>query len=62
MLTSGFLLILQVLQAYEKEGFSMLLRAFNEPAYLEKLTGLDKLQAESEAILESVDWEEEDEL
>ena len=39
----------------------MLLRAFNEPAYLEKLTGLDKLQEESEAILEGVeDWEEDE--
>lgn len=39
----------------------MLLRAFNEPGYLEKLTGLDKLYDEGEAALESVDWEDEDE-
>ena len=36
----------------------MLLRAFNETDYLEKLTGLDELHKESEAILENVEWEE----
>jgi len=51
----------QVLRAYETEGFPMLLRAFNETGFLEKLTGLDKLYSEGEAIMESVDWEEEDE-
>ena len=39
----------------------MLLQAFNDQKYLEKLTGLDKLYSESEAVMESVDWEEEDE-
>jgi ubiquitin-like modifier-activating enzyme ATG7 len=36
----------------------MMLRAFNEVGYLEKLTGLDKLYEEGEAVLEQVDWEE----
>jgi hypothetical protein len=39
----------------------MLLHAFNEPGYLEKLMGLDKLHGDGEAALESVDWDEEDE-
>ena len=51
----------QVLKAYEKEGFPMLLRAFNETGFLENLTGLDKLYNEGEAALESVDWEEDGE-
>ena len=38
----------------------MLLQAFNDPEYLEKLTGLDKLHDEGEAALEAVDWDEED--
>jgi ubiquitin-like modifier-activating enzyme ATG7 len=38
----------------------MLLRAFNEEGYLEKLTGLDKLYEEGEAALESVDWDEDE--
>ena len=38
----------------------MLLRAFNEPDFLEKLTGLDKLYAEGQAALDNVDWEVED--
>ncbi|THG93509.1 hypothetical protein EW026_g7746 [Hermanssonia centrifuga] len=46
-----------VLEAYEKEGFPVLLRAFNEPGYLEALTGLDKLYDEGEAALASVDWD-----
>ncbi|ELU42355.1 autophagy protein 7 [Rhizoctonia solani AG-1 IA] len=47
-----------VLKEYESRGFEMALRAFNETGYLEKLTGLDKLHADSEAAMESVDWVE----
>ncbi|KIM80534.1 hypothetical protein PILCRDRAFT_789269 [Piloderma croceum F 1598] len=50
-----------VLKAYETHGFEMMLQAFNEPGYLEKLTGLDKLYDEGEAALENVDWDEDDE-
>ncbi|OAX41208.1 E1-like protein-activating [Rhizopogon vinicolor AM-OR11-026] len=50
-----------VLKAYEEQGFDMLLTAFNEPGYLESLTGLDKLYNEGDAALESVDWEDSDE-
>ncbi|KAG8950091.1 Autophagy protein 7 [Tulasnella sp. 424] len=49
-----------VIKAYESEGFPMLLKAFNEVGYLEKLTGLDKLHSEGEAALEAVDWDEDD--
>lgn len=34
----------------------MLLEAFNDNDYLERLTGLDKLKAETEAMLEGVEW------
>ncbi|XP_038067889.1 ubiquitin-like modifier-activating enzyme ATG7 [Patiria miniata] len=37
-----------VLERYETEGFEFLLRAFNEPHYLEDLTGLTKLHADTE--------------
>ncbi|KAJ1301333.1 hypothetical protein OPQ81_003733 [Rhizoctonia solani] len=47
-----------ILKEYESRGFEMALRAFNETGYLEKLTGLDKLHADSEAAMESVDWVE----
>lgn len=50
-----------VLKAYEKEGFGMMLKAFNDVKYLESLTGLDKLFDEGEAALEKVDWDEEGE-
>ncbi|KAF8513191.1 hypothetical protein JB92DRAFT_2924654 [Gautieria morchelliformis] len=50
-----------VINAYETQGFDMLLKAFNESGYLEKLTGLDQLHNEGEAALESVDWDEDDE-
>ncbi|THH04091.1 hypothetical protein EW145_g5776 [Phellinidium pouzarii] len=49
-----------ILQAYEKQGFDVLLRAFNETGYLETLTGLDKLHDEGEAALESVDWDDDE--
>jgi ubiquitin-like modifier-activating enzyme ATG7 len=47
-----------VVEEYKKEGFNMLLRAFNDSDYLEKLTGLDELHRESEAIMGDVDWDE----
>lgn len=46
-----------VLAAYEADGVGTLLRACNEPRFLEQLTGLDKLYDEGEAALENVDWE-----
>ncbi|EJD01962.1 ubiquitin-like conjugating enzyme [Fomitiporia mediterranea MF3/22] len=49
-----------VLQAYEKEGFDMFLNAFNDTKYLEKLTGLDKLHIEGEALLEAMEGAEWD--
>lgn len=36
----------------------MLLKAFNDTAYLEKLTGLDELHKESEAMMDEVEWSE----
>ncbi|KAH9507472.1 Autophagy protein 7 [Bulinus truncatus] len=35
----------KVIEAYEAEGFNFLLRAFNEPGYLEDLTGLSAMQS-----------------
>ncbi|KAI8989203.1 E1-like protein-activating [Trametes punicea] len=52
-----------VLKAYEKDGFDMLLRAFNETEFLPSLTGLDKLYEEAQAAIENddlVDAEEDD--
>jgi len=50
----------QIVSAYEKEGYEMLSKAFEDAKYLERVTGLDKLYEESEALLESVDWAEEE--
>ncbi|ORX34367.1 hypothetical protein BD324DRAFT_643368 [Kockovaella imperatae] len=47
-----------VVDAYRKDAFDMLIRAFNEVDYLEKLTGLDELHKDSEAMMENLDWEE----
>lgn len=38
---------LQVLDHYRQEGFEFLRRAFNEPLYLEELTGLKQMQQET---------------
>lgn len=46
------------MEEYKKEGFKMLLQAFNDTDYLEKLTGLDQLHKESEAMMDDVDWDE----
>ncbi|CAD6884834.1 unnamed protein product [Tilletia controversa] len=51
-----------VVAAYREEGEKMLFDAFGEEGYLEKLTGLDKLMAETDGLLdEELDWDEEDE-
>ncbi|KAG5340089.1 hypothetical protein C0989_002791 [Termitomyces sp. Mn162] len=49
-----------VLREYEKAGFEMMLKAFNDTKYLPKLTGLDALYNEGEEALEKIDWDEED--
>ena len=40
----------------------MLLQAFNDPLYLERLTGLDKMHAETEAMLGDgdIDWDSDE--
>lgn len=38
----------------------MLLQAFNDVKFLEKLTGLDKLFEEGEDALRDIDWHEEE--
>ncbi|SPO41638.1 probable APG7 - component of the autophagic system [Pseudozyma flocculosa] len=50
-----------VVDAYRRDGFDMLLRAFNEDQFLERLTGLDKMYAEADEIEAALDWEEDDE-
>ncbi|KZO99221.1 hypothetical protein CALVIDRAFT_561615 [Calocera viscosa TUFC12733] len=49
-----------VVKAYEKDGFRMVQRACDETGYLEELTGLKELYSESEAVMEAVDWDEDD--
>ncbi|EGG00390.1 uncharacterized protein MELLADRAFT_118051 [Melampsora larici-populina 98AG31] len=49
-----------VVKAYESKGFEMIKEVLNEVKYLEKLTGLDLLYDESEAMMEKVDWDEDD--
>jgi len=51
---------MQIVSLYRKEGIDMLLKAFEDAKYLEEVTGLAQLQAETDAILEAVDWEEEE--
>lgn len=52
--------LFQIVEVYRKHGIDMLLKAFEDAKYLEEITGLDKLQAEADAVLEAVDWEEEE--
>ena len=39
---------MQVLTNYKKEGFEFLLKAFNSPNFLEDLTGLSQLYADTD--------------
>ena len=39
----------------------MLVQAFEDAKYLEEISGLSRMYAESEEMMESVDWDEEDE-
>lgn len=53
----------RVIEAYEKEGFEVLLKAFNDTEFLPTLTGLKALYEETQAALENddmVDGEEDD--
>ncbi|CDS00334.1 probable APG7-component of the autophagic system [Sporisorium scitamineum] len=49
-----------VVEAYRSKGFEMLLKAFNEDKYLERLTGLDKMYQEADELEAAVDWDVED--
>jgi ubiquitin-like modifier-activating enzyme ATG7 len=50
--------LVKVLKAYREEGFEFLKKACQDASYLEQVTGLDKLAAEMEHAMESVDWAE----
>ncbi|CAI5520677.1 unnamed protein product [Closterium sp. Naga37s-1] len=45
-----------VVSAYRERGFAFLMDAFNDPTYLERITGLDKLHAATVEI--EVDWDD----
>ncbi|CED85092.1 Ubiquitin activating E1 enzyme-like protein [Phaffia rhodozyma] len=49
-----------VIDDYRSKGFSMLLESFNDPTYLPRLTGLDKLNEETEGVMKSLDWEDDE--
>jgi ubiquitin-like modifier-activating enzyme ATG7 len=42
-----------VLEHYDKEKFDFLMKAFNNPTYLEDLTGLTKMKEEAD----NIEWE-----
>lgn len=48
----------KVLNEYKQHGFDFLLKAFNDPKYLEDLTGLSQLHADTEAA--TAQWEAEE--
>ncbi|KNZ54906.1 E1-like protein-activating enzyme G [Puccinia sorghi] len=51
-----------VIKEYETRKFEMLIQAFNDPKYLETLSGLSQLYEDSQAVnLESLEWDEEEE-
>lgn len=52
----------QILEAYRTNAFDLVRQSCEDAKYLERLTGLDKLEEETQALLaEGLDWDEEDE-
>jgi len=49
-----------VIVEYERKGFNMLIEAFNDAMYLERLTGLDKMKEQTDAVLDDVEWASEE--
>jgi ubiquitin-like modifier-activating enzyme ATG7 len=50
----------KIIQNYEQDGFEFLKKAFNDPQYLEEVTGLAQMKRESEDILNNDDWIDDD--
>ena len=48
----------QVVSEYNEKGFEFLLQVFNEPRYLEELTGLAELMKSTDDVC--VDWDEDE--
>ncbi|KAI8816302.1 uncharacterized protein EV422DRAFT_546234 [Fimicolochytrium jonesii] len=51
----------RVLGAYAKEGVEFVVKAVQDPAYLERVAGLEELRNAAEADVEGVDWDVEGE-
>lgn len=49
-----------MVNAYREQGFELLRNAFDDAKHLERVTGLDKLQEETEKVLQAVEWEEDE--
>lgn len=52
----------KIIQAFEKDGFDFLEKAFNDPAILEEITGLKDMKNNTEKVFESIEDEEFDVL
>ncbi|GLA07940.1 autophagy protein 7 [Aspergillus niger] len=48
-----------ITRAYEEGGWDFVLRALNEPGYVEELSGLKEVHATAEASLADVEWDED---
>ncbi|KAJ5172256.1 Ubiquitin-like modifier-activating enzyme atg7 [Penicillium capsulatum] len=48
----------KVTGAYREHGWDFVRRALNEPGYVEELSGLKEVQANAEAVLADVEWDE----
>ncbi|OJJ75406.1 hypothetical protein ASPBRDRAFT_168247, partial [Aspergillus brasiliensis CBS 101740] len=48
-----------ITRAYKEGGWNFVLRALNEPGYVEELSGLKEVHATAEASLADVEWDED---
>ena len=51
----------KVLDAYREGGFDFLRSAFNSPAFLEELSGLQELRQQVDDLDVDMDWDEDEE-
>jgi hypothetical protein len=50
----------QVVSAFKEGGWSFLKRCFNEPDFLESLSGLKAIKDATDAAMDDLDWDEDE--
>ncbi|RHZ49892.1 putative autophagy ubiquitin-activating enzyme ApgG [Aspergillus thermomutatus] len=49
---------INVINAYNEQGWDFVVKALNEPGYVEELSGLKEVQARAEATIDDIEWDD----